>query len=189
MQSVLLRRAAGLLAEGGVIAYPTEGVFGLGCLPHFGDAVEHILAIKGRSAKAGLILVAADYSLLSDWIAPTPAEHARLDSQSSSSAEHAITWIVSAHRYTPEWLTGGRKTVAVRISKHPVAAALSRAAGSALVSTSANRSGRPAAMSTLAVRKIFANQLDMVVPGALGGASGPSEIRVAQDDRVIRTAS
>lgn len=179
---IAIQHAARILHAGGVIAYPTEGVFGLGCLPDDFAAVERLLAIKGRTRQAGLILIAADIELLAKWIAPNPAERKRL-------AQHTkvpTTWIVTAASATPEWLTGGRDTLAVRISTHPLVAELSRAADSALVSTSANRSGHRPAKSTLQARHWLGKQLDYVVSGATGGASGPSEIVVALSGQVIR---
>jgi L-threonylcarbamoyladenylate synthase len=180
-----IRRAAEVLYEGGVIAYPTEGVYGLGCLPGDGDAVERLMNIKGREQSAGLILLAADLELLEEWIAPSALEIERLEQPHS----YPTTWIVTAAAHTPDWLTGGRPTVAVRITDHPVAAALSLAADQALVSTSANRSGYPAARSALLTRLRLGQELDYVVSGALGNAAGPSEIRVAIDNTVLRPAT
>ena len=177
-----IEKAARVLHAGGVIAYPTEGVFGLGCLPHDFVAVNRLLAIKGRSRQAGLILVAGDIELLAEWIAPDAIERQRLTEQTAV----PTTWIVTAAPATPDWLTGGRDTLAVRISSHPVVAALSYAAGSALVSTSANRSGHRPAKSTLQARQWLGSQLDYVVSGATGGATGPSEIVVAHSGQVIR---
>jgi L-threonylcarbamoyladenylate synthase len=179
-----IRQATNILLAGGVIAYPTEGVYGLGCLPADSAAVEHLLQIKGRRDSAGLIIIAAHYDLLAEWVDPTPAEHERLQ----QAIRRPLTWVVTAAPHTPDWLTGGRKTVAIRVTNHPVAAALSLATNSALVSTSANRSGRRAAKSALSVRRWLGKELDMVISGPLGDASGPSEIRVALDDRVIRPA-
>lgn len=184
IERLRVRTAARALARGGVVAYPTEGVYGLGCLPGDGAAVQRIIRLKGRSAHAGLILLADDFYLLEPWIDPTPGEFARLIEPRTI----PTTWIVTAARRTPDWLSGGRSTLAVRITDHPLAGALSRAANSALVSTSANRSGHPPARSAQAARARFGAALDAVVNGPLGGLRGPSEIRVAADDRVLRAA-
>jgi len=180
--SLTIKRAADLLRQGGVIAYPTEGVYGLGCLPFFHEAVAHILSVKHRNVKAGLILIAADLELLHDWIAPTHEEQQCLERNTAD----PVTWIVTANPHTPAWLTGGRNTLAVRVTNHPIAAALSRTAGSPLVSTSANRGGRPPALTALQARRWLGRDVDMVVPGALGQLAGSSEIRMAQGGRVIR---
>jgi len=174
--------AARCVINGGVIAYPTEGVFGLGCLPENEFAVERILAIKGRDASKGIILIAAEVTQLERWIAPTKMEAQRLH----SATDYPTTWIVTAESTTPAWLTGGRDTLAVRISNHPVVMQLCNTIGEALVSTSANRSGRPPARSALAARKCLGSQVDQVIGGALGQATGPSEIRVAHSDQVLR---
>jgi L-threonylcarbamoyladenylate synthase len=179
-----IKKAADILLEGGVIAYPTEGVYGLGCMPDNADAVMRILDIKSRSPSAGLILVSPDYALLEEWLSPSKHELKSLQLKTG----HPVTWVVTADSATPDWLTGGRPTLAIRISTHPVVGALCLATGTALVSTSANRSGRPAARSALSVRKSLGSFVDYVVSGALGEASGASEIRMAQDNRVLRSA-
>jgi L-threonylcarbamoyladenylate synthase len=179
-----IQQATTVLLSGGVIAYPTEGVYGLGCLPDYEEAVRRILAIKGRSVHSGLILIASDYAQLEDWLAPTPTEIKNISAHSAT----PLTWVVTARSTTPDWLTGGRDTLAVRVSDHPVVQALCETVASPLVSTSANRSGRPPARSALSARKRLGQEIDMVISGPLGGASGPSEIRMAASNRVIRPA-
>lgn len=177
-----LRHAAVVLHAGGVIAYPTEGVYGLGCRPDDSGAVQFLLDLKQRPVSAGLILIAADLDQLAGWIAPTSREARQL----AGTAPGPVTWLVSAGPLTPAWITGGRSSVAVRVTRHPVAAGLCRAAGLPLVSTSANRRGKPPARSALAARLRFGSRLDLVVGGATGGASGPTEIRDAASGRVVR---
>ncbi len=177
-----LRHAAAVLHAGGVIAYPTEGVYGLGCRPDDGRAVRHLLDLKQRPVSAGLILIAASFEQLTDWIAPTAREIRQLAEPRGG----PLTWLVTAGPLTPEWITGGRRTVAVRVTRHPVAAGLCLAAGLPLVSTSANRRGKPPARSALGARLRFGRRLDLVVGGATGGAAGPTEIRDATSGRVVR---
>jgi L-threonylcarbamoyladenylate synthase len=179
-----IKKAADILLEGGVIAYPTEGVYGLGCIPQEADAVMRILAIKSRSLSAGLILISPNYALLEAWLQPSARELKAMQTKSTQ----PITWVVTANPTTPDWLTGGRPTLAVRISTHPIVGALCAATASALVSTSANRAGRPAARSALRAHKSLGSSVDYVLSGSLGDTSGASEIRVAQDDRVLRPA-
>lgn len=177
-----LRRAAAVLHAGGLVAYPTEGVYGLGCRPDDSRAVQRLLALKQRPVSAGLILIAAGLEQLTDWIEPTAMEMRQL------TATHTgpVTWLVTAGALTPEWITGGRPKVAVRVTRHPVAAGLCLASGLPLVSTSANRRGKPPARSALAARLRFGGRLDLVVGGATGGAAGPTEIRDAATGRVVR---
>lgn len=178
-----LRRAARIIHDGGIIAYPTEGVFGFGCDPGQFDAVLRILALKQRAIQAGLILIATDRRQLDDWIDPSSEENRVL-----SGNEPGITWVVTADPACPDWITGGRSTCAVRLTQHPVAAALCREAGMALISTSANHHGQNAATSNLAVRRCFGQQVDFIMPGAIGSAGGSSEIRVARTGAVLRSA-
>lgn len=179
-----IRRSARIMQAGGIVAYPTEGVYGLGCLPDCQPAVDRLLALKGRSRSAGLILLAADCNQLQAWIAPTPIEVHRLN----EIPDCPTTWIVTAQPDAPDWLTGGRRTLAVRITRHPPAAALCRATGSAIVSTSANRTGKAPAVSSLQARLRLGRWLDGILCAPLGTARGPSEIRVAADNRVLRPA-
>ncbi len=180
-----VRKAARCLCNGGVIAYPTEGIYGIGCLPQFSAAIERVIDIKRRNAAAGLILIAADVELLTGWIAPTSEELQNL----LRPIDHPTTWVVTAQAGLDPLLTGGRPTLAVRITDHPVAAALSLEVGGPLVSTSANRSGTPPTLSALHARIKLGEKLDLVLNGPLGGATGASEIRIAKDDRVIRPYS
>jgi len=131
---------------------------------------------------AGLILIAASFEQLMDWIAPAPGEIRQLSAPGGGS----VTWLVTAGPLTPEWITGGRPTVAVRVTRHPVAAGLCLASGLPLVSTSANRRDKPPARSALGARRRFGQCLDLVVGGATGGAAGPTEIRDAASGRRVR---
>ncbi len=184
INSLLIRRAAHILHAGGVIAYPTEAVYGLGCDPASFSALERIIHLKGRSSSQGLILVSATVDLLEGWIssASTLADvH-----QQQAANDKPTTWIVPAGPLASALLTGNRDTLAVRITHHPIAAALSLAAGMPLVSTSANRHGRRPLRAALAVRRQLGPWLDLVVPGATGGATRPSEIRDARTGAILR---
>ena len=184
LSQISLNKAGRVLHEGGVIAYPTEGVFGLGCLPERSDAVARILDIKQRSSDKGLLLVASHADQLGPWM-----DLSTDISISTSDAAAPITWIVPAAADAPDWLTGGRDTIAVRISSFAPVAALCEAARSALVSTSANVSGRPPARNTYVLRRQFCGLVDYVVPGKCGPARGPSEIRDLVSGKVLRHAS
>jgi L-threonylcarbamoyladenylate synthase len=181
---IKLHRAAEIIAAGGVIAYPTEAVFGLGCDPDNHLGVLRILDLKQRSESAGLILIASDLAQLDPWIQPLSAEQRSLESDSNE----AITWVVTARPGTANWISGGRPTVAVRITRHPIAATLCRYLQKPLISTSANLHGKPPAKSRLTVRKQFGDGVDYIVPGPLGGNLRPTEIRVARTGEVLRRA-
>ena len=176
-----IRHAADVIRAGGVVGYPTEAVYGLGCDPGNDDAVHRILTLKRRRESAGLILIAADARQLIGWIDPTDAESRHLHG-----GDAGVTWVVTAGPLTPRWITGGRPTVATRITRHPPAAALCRAADMPIVSTSANRRGRPPARDALGVRRAFGADIDYLLTGPTGGRARPSEIRDARSGVILR---
>lgn len=179
MISVL--HAANVLLRGGVIAYPTEGVFGLGCLPDDQQALRRLLDIKQRDAAKGLIVIAADAGQLEGWIDLPEGR-----SLPAPNPDHPITWIVPPGAKVSPMLRGEHTSLAVRITSNPVASALCLTADSPLVSTSANLSGKPTARNRFVLRRQFANVVDYVVPGDCGPASGPSEIRDFISGRILR---
>ena len=176
-----LARAVEILLRGGVIAYPTEGVFGLGCLPDDELAVQRIVAIKQRDAAKGLILIAANMEQLDGWL-DLPAGQSLPEPE----PRHPVTWIVPPGPKVAPLLRGEHETIAVRLTTNPTARALCEAAESPLVSTSANLSGKPTARNRYVLRRQFAGVVDYVVPGDCGPASGPSEIRDFVSGRVLR---
>jgi L-threonylcarbamoyladenylate synthase len=180
--SQVIEKAARILRSGGVIAYPTEGVFGLGCLPDDFEAVSRVLSIKKRDPALGLVLIATDIAQLEGWI-DLPAKAPALE----SSSDKPVTWVVPATGDVPYWIRGEHSGLAVRITTHPVAAALCDAADSALVSTSANFHGRPAARNPFVLRRRFGALVDFIVPGECGPATGPSEIRDLASGKVLRS--
>jgi L-threonylcarbamoyladenylate synthase len=186
-----LREAARVVSRGGVIAYPTEAVFGLGCDPLDPEAVSRILAIKGRDIHKGLILIAADFGALLPYVEPLPAGRM---TEIAAGWPGPNTWLLPARPDTPTWLTGSHDTLAVRVSGHPVAAALCRACArygthvgaGALVSTSANLSDLQPARTPLAVRRQLRDAPDLLVAGRCGSHPRPSTIRDGRTGRVLR---
>jgi L-threonylcarbamoyladenylate synthase len=182
--SVPLKKAARILLSGGIVAYPTEGIYGLGCMPYDGDAVARILAIKERSPSQGLILIASDLRQLSDWI-EVPGDP---DALENSELQHR-TWLVKAAQDVPYWIQGDHEKLAVRITRHAVAAALCDAVDAPLVSTSANVSGRRPARNRYVLRRTLGRRVDYVVPGDCDPDRGPSEICDFESGDVIRARS
>ena len=171
------------LRAGGVIAYPTEGVWGLGCDPNDAAAVLRLLMLKQRDMAKGLLLVAADIEQLAPYlIGLSPSQQQRL----RDSWPAPLTWLVPNNGAAPDWICGDHPGVALRVSAHPLVAALCRAFGGPLVSTSANPSGRPAALTALRVRHYFGDDLDFIVHGELGGQRGPTPIRDLITDKWVR---
>ena len=179
--SFRLAHAARLLRCGGVVAHATEGVWGLACDPFDQDAVAQVLSLKKRSWKQGLIVIGAAPSVFAEELARLPAAVAQ---EISDSWPGANTWLVPNHRFPP-WITGRHATVAVRVPGHGQARALCAAAGGLLVSTSANRSGRPAALNALQLRLRLGNGVPML-PGAVNSPGQPSRIRAALTGERVR---
>jgi L-threonylcarbamoyladenylate synthase len=180
-----IRRAAAIIRAGGVVAYPTEAVWGLGCDPLDAEAVARVLAIKERPASMGLILIAAAIEQLQPWIEPLSPE---LRAAIEATWPGPVTWVVPARPWVPHWVHGGRESLAVRVTDHAQSAALCRETGFPIVSTSANRSGRPPARTAAQVRRWFGDEVDLILGGATGGRSRPSEIRDASSGHLIRSA-
>lgn len=178
--------AARAMRRGGVIAYPTEGVWGLGCDPFDGMAVSKILAIKSRSGHKGLILLAPDIEYFGAYISELDPKKRKAIEKSRGTG---ITWLIPSSGMAPEWITGGQSTLAIRISDHPVVVGICEAFGGAIVSTSANPKGLPAATKLLTVRRYFGNLIDVIVPGATGSQNGATEIRDLVTGRTIRPKS
>ncbi len=178
--------AAGLLRRGAVVAYPTEAVWGLGCDPDDEAAVARLLAIKQRPVDKGLILVAADFDTLRPWLDLAALPAARLV-EVLRGWPGAHTWVMPAAARAPRWITGTHDGIAVRVSAHPDVAALCRAFGGALVSTSANRAGMPPARSRAQLDPGLVAEVDGVLAGQTGGLEQPTPIRVAADGRVLRS--
>jgi L-threonylcarbamoyladenylate synthase len=177
-----IRQAVKTLRSGGVIAYPTEAVFGLGCDPWDEAAVTRILDIKQRPWHKGLILIANDFNQLTDFIEPLPPETLQ---QIEATWPGPVTWLLPAKDTTPNYLTGEHDTIAVRVTAHPIARELCNAAGHALVSTSANLAGMPPAKTLRQVRWQLP-EVDTVVTGHCGKATQPSQIRDAQTGAILR---
>jgi L-threonylcarbamoyladenylate synthase len=175
-----IAKAADVLLGGGVIAYPTEGVYGLGCMPDDEDAVLRLLRIKRRDPRKGLILIAADKSQLDDWIEP--------DGSALPAADAALptTWIAPAKRHVSPLVRGEHAGLAVRLTTNPTAAAICDAVSAPIVSTSANVAGMPVARNRFVLRRQFGSVVDFIVPGDCGPSSGPSEIRDLATGKVLR---
>jgi L-threonylcarbamoyladenylate synthase len=170
------------LAGDGVIAYPTEGVWGLGCLPASAQAVSRILALKERSWEKGLLLVASDISQFEDYLVG-------LDNDKRCELENnwpgPTTYLLPDNGLAPRWVVGNNPTVGLRVSDHPVVRSLCESIGP-LVSTSANVTGHPAALTSLRVRQYFGAGIDHLVPGQLGNSNGPSVIKHLGTGKQIR---
>lgn len=178
-----LRQAAAVLRGGGVVAYPTEGCYGLGCDPQSTRAVQQVLRLKGRSWRQGLILIAAHWSQIAPWVQLSDPEAI---ARARETWPGPNTWLLPVRAGVSRWVRGEHDTIAVRVTAHPLAGALCRHFRGAIVSTSANRHGRPPAASAAQVRAQFAGRVDFTLVGPLGGLKGPTSIRDARTGEVLR---
>ena len=178
-----LRLALRALAAGGVVACPTEAVWGLSCDPGNASAVQRLLALKGRAPAKGLIMVAASEHQLEFLLAGL----GRVQRETlSASWPGPATWLVPHAGRVPVWVHGAHDTVAVRVSDHPAIRTLCCAWGGPLVSTSANPAGRQPPRQGFQVKRYFGEQLDYMLPGAVGQSSRPTEIRDLASGQIIR---
>ncbi|RUL76005.1 L-threonylcarbamoyladenylate synthase [Dyella choica] len=181
-----LAEVANVLRTGGVIAYPTEAVFGLGCDPHDHAAFERIFALKQRPATQGVLLIAADFEQVTRYVDMTKVPPGVL-AQVRGSWPGPYTWVFPRSAEVPDWVAGAHEGIALRVTAHGPAAALCRSFGGALVSTSANPHGQPPARDVATVAAYFGDALDGVVDAPLGGSSQPTTIRDALTGAIIRS--
>lgn len=182
-QASQIAHAVAALRRGGVIAYPTEAVWGLGCDPDNDQALARLLRLKQRDPAKGVILVAGCIEQFGPWLEGLPlALHAPL----AASWPGPNTWLVPDSGRSHGLVRGCHDRVALRVSDHPLVAELCDAFGGPIVSTSANIASEPPAMSAEEVRRIFPEGLDAVVEGELGGLERPSTIRDLVSGRVLR---
>lgn len=166
-------QAAQILRTGGVLAYPTEAVFGLGCDPANNDAIARLLKLKGRPQQKGLICIAADFAQVAPWL---DLRHRDQIDRAKQSWPGPITWILKARAHAPAAVCREDGTIAVRVTAHPPAIELCRAFAGPIVSTSANTAGAPPARGHAALAHYFGTRIEGVMIGPLGDATRPTQI-------------
>jgi L-threonylcarbamoyladenylate synthase len=159
-----------ILKRGGLVAFPTDTVYGLGAWAGHREAVERVYRVKGRVVGRALPLLLAHISQVSE-VAEAVPEVAWLLARSFMPG--ALTLILYKSPSVPDIVTAGGRTVAVRIPAHPVPVALIRGLGAPVIGTSANLSGRPSALTAGEVLSQFGNGIDLIIDG--GRCSGGRE--------------
>jgi L-threonylcarbamoyladenylate synthase len=185
---VLIHRAAGLLREGKLVVYPTETFYGLGADPRSPRAVEAVFAAKGRPDRLALPLIASDRRSVLDCVSELSDAAERL---AAAFWPGALTLVLPAVPSLPPRLLGNGQTVGIRISSHPIAAALAAAFGSAIVATSANRSGQAAPVTAPEVGEELGAEVALVLDGgATSGGHASTVIDLTTDPpRVVRSGA
>lgn len=157
-----IARAAGLLRTGGVVAFPTETVYGLGADGTNEAALARIFAIKGRPADHPLIVHLAAADQLTDWARNIPAAAWALAERFWPGP---LTLILQRRPGVPDLVTGGQETIGLRVPAHPVAQALLIAFGGGVAAPSANRFGRVSPTRAEHVRQELGDGPDLILEG------------------------
>lgn len=170
---VIMEQAGEVIQRGGLVIFPTDTVYGLGCLASNSEATERIFRVKGRPRRQPLILLIADSSHL-----------IRLGESVPDTARRAaarfwpgpLTIVVKRSRQVPAGVVAGGETVGIRLPNHPVALALISRAGSHLASTSANRSGGKNPISAEDALRQIGDQVDLILDAGPAPLAIPSTV-------------
>ena len=182
LRKIELEEAITCLKAGGVVAHACEGVWGLACNPYDKIAVQRVLDLKNRDVSKGLLVIGGTVAVFEE-------ELCRLSTRQRQVVEMSwpgpSSWIVVTDRY-PDWITGDKGSVGIRVPGHRQARALAAGFGGAIVSTSANRSGEPSLTKYGSVVGEFGGSVDFVLPGEIAGNAGSSTIRIAKTGEFLR---
>ena len=166
------------LKLGKVIAYPSEGVWGLGCDPVNEEAVYRLLKLKNRPVSKGLILVGSKLEQMRPYVNIN-----KYKTKLITKWPGPHTWIVPT-RTTPFWIRGNYESVAGRVSNHPIIIEICNKFGGVMVSTSANMKGKKPVTTQQEVEELFEGL--SIVEGCLGTLNSPTPIQDIQTDKWIR---
>lgn len=180
-----LQAAVHAIRQGGVLAYPTEAVYGLGCNPANLTAVQRILAIKHRPADKGLILIASDFGQLEPWLLLLDDV---LKKRVLPTWPGPVTWLLPTSPDVSPLIRGNHDMLAVRVTAHPVCRELCQCLGHPLISTSANLAGQHPARSAEDVLRQLGKQADCILDAALGSQHNPTEIRHGLTGELLRSS-
>lgn len=176
------------LQQGLLIAYPTEAVYGLGCDPQQEQAIENLIKLKKRNPDKGLILIASKFEQLQPYLAELDES---LVAHAKETWPGPVTWVwpIKSNLSVSPLLTGKHKSIAVRVTNHPIASALCEAFQGAIVSTSANLEGESPAKDAREVIQYFSelDHLAKIVEGDLGDLLQPTPIYDVMTQTEIRS--
>lgn len=176
-------QAASVLTNGGIIAYPTEAVFGLGCDPFNEAAVLKILQLKQRSINKGLILLAANWEQINNLVLPLEP---KIIDPVLATWPGPYTWVFPASKKCPKWIMGEHDSVALRVTAHHIAKKLCEVFQGPIVSSSANIEGQEPARTMEEVQQQFSHDIDLIVPGEVGTQKRPTAIKNVLTNKIIR---
>jgi len=178
-----IAKAAQCIGQGGIVGYPTEGVFGLGCDPQNDDALQRLINLKQRDSNKGLIIIAASRDQLEPFIISVEGS---IEKKLEASWPGPVTWILQSSATASTLLTGNRDTVATRVTSHASAAELCIRCEHAIVSTSANLSGQASCKDARAVADCFGEQIDYLLDLPVGDLNNPTPIFDGKTGKQLR---
>ena len=175
------RLAAHIIHQGGVIACPTDTIYGLACTPFDIDAVNRVMDIKHRAANKNFILLASSIEQAEELITINDEERSRI-----LDATRPTSWVATARDDTPEWLLDKKGAVTIRVSKHANVTRLCDTIGHAVISTSANISGRRPAANVMQLHQSFHGKIDLILANDCETDGRPSKVIRLCDNHVFR---
>ncbi len=180
-----IERGIAILKQGGIIAFPTDTVYGLGVSAYNEPAVRRLYRLKQRPEARPLPILVADMAQMTEVAGVLPPVARKL---AAIFLPGALTLVLPRSARVPDIITGGGRTIAVRIPAHPVAIALIRGLGSPIVGTSANLSGRPSTLTAAEVYSQFDDRIDLVIDGGQcpGGRESTIVDVTGEKPRVLR---
>ncbi len=176
-----IRHAAHVIRNGGIIAYPTDTIYGLGCDPYNAQAVDKLELLKQRSQNKPFILLAGDIKQITPLIFLDEKQRARIKQTSEPTS-----WIVNTSPLAPVWLTNNKNTLTIRISNNATVKKLCEVLGHAIISTSATPSGKKPTRNNLALHPYFHGQVDKILSSQQKLTARPSKIIRLCDNHIIR---
>jgi L-threonylcarbamoyladenylate synthase len=168
-----VQRAAGLLKRGGLVAFPTETVYGLGADASNAAAMARLYAVKGRPGDHPVIVHFADAQAAFGWAREVPDAARRL---AAKFWPGPLTLVLKRAAHVGDFVTGGQDTVGLRVPVHPLAREVIAAFGGGLAAPSANRFGRVSPTTAQHVREDLGTDVDMVLDGGPCGVGIESTI-------------
>jgi L-threonylcarbamoyladenylate synthase len=166
-----IQKAAAIIREGGVIVYPTDTVYGLGCLPKITEAAKRLCVIKGRADRP-LPIACSDMDVARELVDISPLAQ-RLAERFWPGP---LMMVLPARVKFSIWVTHGSKTLGVRVPDHQVARELARLCGGSIVSTSANRSGEEPFKTALEAAESLGKEVDLVLDAGEAPGGLPSTV-------------
>ena len=183
-----IQEAAHWILNGGIVAVPTDTLYGLAVDPFRADAVLRLFAAKGRAAGHAMPLIAADALQVAGHLAPLPRQAARLADRFWPGP---LTVLITAPKALARDVDGGTGKVGVRVPNHGVARAIAAACGRPITATSANLTGEPATADPDEVERTLGDRIDLLIDAgpAPGGAASTIVDATASEPRLIRAGA